>query len=126
MKTVDIEKVKDVDVRIDFEKIIKKYSDMSVTRLKQKSPDSGRNRPTPYKEGWEVKDNVYRHGVRHIVWNRTNWQLTHLLENGHFITTKINGVGWASSQPHILPVFRQIEPKFIRAMRKAKTTIKIK
>ena len=59
------------------------------------------------------------------VWNATNWQLTHLLENGHVIVNKKNGVGWASAKPHIKPTYDDLKPKFVTAMT-TDTEIKIK
>lgn len=122
----DITKFHDISVDLDYEKIIKKYGKKTVNRLKAVSPKSGRRRPTPYSEGWEAEERTYRHGDRTLIWNKTNWQLTHLLENGHFITTKINGVGYSASIPHIRPTFREIAPKFVREMRKTKSTVKLK
>lgn len=139
MKSINIEKFKDFKAKIDYEKIIEKYSDQSVDILHKDSPKSNRpNRKTPYSEGWEVKVNVYKHGARHIVWNKTNWQLTHLLENGHFITNhNADGVNkyhtkgwgriyWSAPRPHIKPTYRKVRPKFIKAMKKAevKTILK--
>lgn len=44
------------------------------------SPGSG-----SYKKGWRVKTNKRGHVVETTVYNATDWQLTHLLENSHII-----------------------------------------
>lgn len=53
-----------------------------------------------YNKGWRVKTEKGRGSIDCIVHNATNWQLTHLLENGH--TTR-NG-GRTKAFEHIRPV----------------------
>lgn len=125
----DLLKVKDVKVDIEYKDILEKYSKQTVETLKSPSVSPHSDRPgraTPYRLGWGVTERTYRTGYRHTVWNKTNWQLTHLLENGHFITNKEGGIAWAEPKPHIEPTYNRIEPKFIRAMRKAKPSLTIK
>lgn len=79
---------------------IKKVARATVNRLKNSSPKkSGR-----YAKGWSVKD-LNRHGniVNVVVHNRTDYQLTHLLENGHLIRNKKGTYGRAPAHPHIGP-----------------------
>lgn len=61
-----------------------------------------------------------------MVWNDGNWELTHLLENGHKIVNKRGGVGWASMHPHITPVYSRLKPQFIADMKKAKIDAEFK
>lgn len=125
MKSTDITKFKKFTAKIDYQKICKKYAEQSATILKSISPSSGRpNRTTPYKDGWDVNPKDFPHRHREVVWNRTNWQLTHLLENGHFITNH-GALAWSPPIAHIEPTFHKIEPRFVRAMRKAEIKTKI-
>ena len=70
-------------------------------------------RDKPYYLGWSVKtggrtrNNNYRY-VK-AIWNKTNYQLTHLLEFGH---ATVNG-GHTKAQPHIRPVEEKYGTKFM-------------
>ena len=123
----DITKFKDFKVKLNYSKILKKYGEKTVNTLHDISPSSNRpGRKTPYKDGWIAQEGTYRTGERVTVWNRTNWQLTHLLENGHFITNRRGGIAWSSPQPHIRPTFEKFKPRFISEMRKVEITTIIK
>lgn len=77
---------------------IKEVSKEAVSKLKNTSPrrpGGGR-----YARGWGVKEE--KNGA--VVYNKTNWQLTHLLENGHVIRNKKGTYGRAPAYPHIKPV----------------------
>lgn len=50
-----------------------------------------------------------------VIWNRTNYQLTHLLEFGH--ATR-NGTGWVNAQPHIRDVEQKYKVKFVDLVEK--------
>lgn len=77
--------------------------------LIQTSPRSGIARNTKYYKGWTIKNGVKSRAVRNkytrVIWNKTNYQLTHLLEFGHH---KRDGTGWVEAQPHI----QQVEEKY--------------
>lgn len=79
---------------------IKRVSRETVNRLKSSSPKKSGS----YAKGWAVKD-LNRHGniVNVVVHNRTDYQLTHLLENGHVIRNKKGTYGRAPAHPHIRP-----------------------
>ena len=75
--------------------------------LIQTSPRSGIARKTKYYKGWAIKNGGRtrkKHYYGKTIWNRTNYQLTHLLEFGH--ATR-NG-GRTQAQPHI----RKVEEKY--------------
>lgn len=75
---------------------IKEVSKEAVSKLKSTSPrKSGK-----YARGWGVKEE--KNGA--VVYNKTNWQLTHLLENGHIVRNKKGTYGRAPAYPHIKPV----------------------
>ena len=69
----------------------------SVQKLKNTSPAKSGS----YAKGWGVK----RQGdMDVIVHNRTDYQLTHLLENGHVIRNKKGTYGRTHGIKHIKPV----------------------
>ena len=72
----------------------------TVKRLKNTSPKKSGS----YARGWSVKS-LNKHGniVNMVVHNRTDYQLTHLLENGHVIRNKKGTYGRAPGHPHIGP-----------------------
>lgn len=73
--------------------------------LKQTSPKRRGN----YAKGWTVKKDKKNKSYYTIkVWNRTDYQLTHLLEFGH--ATR-NG-GRTKAIPHIRPVEEKYKEKF--------------
>lgn len=60
-----------------------------------------------YKKGWSV-DKI--NNSRYRVYNATDWQLTHLLEEGHYIN---GGTYYVPPIPHIQPARDKIEKEFI-------------
>ena len=73
----------------------------SVQKLKNTSPKkSGK-----YARGWRVKKDRTRSGIETVtVHNKTDYQLTHLLENGHVIRNKKGEYGRTNGIKHIAPV----------------------
>lgn len=125
MKYVNLEDIHDVECKINYEKINWKYARKSQNTLKSRSPSSGRpSRATPYKNGWVCLEKKGKNFQRIVVWNETNWQLTHLLENGHLITNHIGRVAWSAPIPHIRPTFNEYKPKYIKEMGKVEVDLK--
>lgn len=79
---------------------IDKVSRESVKKLKSGSPV----RTGSYARGWAVKRNTKGKIKGATVHNRTDYQLTHLLENGHVIRNAKGTYGRAPAQKHIAPV----------------------
>lgn len=75
----------------------------AVKELKRTSP----NRTGDYAKGWAKKVEKERLGSRLIVYNKTRYQLTHLLEKGH---AKVGG-GFVPGKPHIKPAQDKAEKK---------------
>ena len=69
----------------------------SVQKLKNASP----RKTGSYEKGWAVKKNGDMDVTVH---NKTDYQLTHLLENGHIIRNKKGTYGRTSGIKHIKPV----------------------
>jgi len=101
------------DIQEDVEEVTDKISQEVKEELIQRSPRSGVARNTKYYKGWTIKigaktrNRNYRYTK--IIWNKTNYQLTHLLEFGHH---KRNGTGWVDAQPHIRDVEQKYNVKF--------------
>lgn len=88
----------------DIEEGVKETTDSiskeAVKEVKQKSPRRQGTRKSPYWKGWTKKKESKGRRYTTKIYNKTNYQLTHLLENGH--ATR-NG-GRTKAQPHIKPV----------------------
>lgn len=61
-----------------------------------------------YAEGWTTKKGK----GEVIVYNKTNWQLTHLLENGHVVVNKYGTYGRTRAIKHIQPAEEQAAEDF--------------
>lgn len=73
----------------------------ALKEIKQISPRGKGTRKNPYYKGWtkqKGKENKGKYTVK--IHNKTNYQLTHLLEFGH---AKRNG-GYTEKYPHIRPL----------------------
>ena len=101
----------DEDVIETVDEITKKARD----ELKQTSPRGKETRSNPYYKGWAIKLNKKRSGVYHkVIWNKTNYQLTHLLEFGHVTR---NG-GRTKAIPHIRPIEQKYNVEFVDKLEK--------
>lgn len=113
-----------LNVKVDTDKICERTAKRCSNHLRAISPESKQRRSKPYKAGWEVRNGTKRNNESfYEVWNRTNYQLTHLLENGHIISNKKGGVGWASARPHIQNAVDFVRPQFIAEMEKAEVEV---
>lgn len=81
----------------------------AVKNLKKNSPKR-KNSGGAYAKGWRI---TTIKGKR-IIHNKTKYQLTHLLENGH---AKVNG-GRVPGKPHIKPVEEQAIKEYISEVEK--------
>ena len=101
----------DEDVIETVDEITKKARE----ELKKTSPRGKGSRTNPYNRGWSIKLSKKRTGVYHkVIWNKTNYQLTHLLEFGH--ATR-NG-GRTRAIPHIRPVEEKYNVEFVDKLEK--------
>lgn len=75
-----------------------------VQKLKNTSPKQAKHR-RKYAEGWGIKREKTGTGIPIvIIRNKTNYQLTHLLENGHVIRNAKGTYGRTRPIKHIGPV----------------------
>ena len=72
-------------------------ADECVDKLQNTSP----RKSGDYSRGWAVKKEAKGDVIVH---NSTNYQLTHLLENGHVVRNKKGTYGRAPAHKHIKPV----------------------
>lgn len=75
-----------------------------ATKLKQTSP----KKTGKYRKGWRVKTYEGIYNIMNVIYNSTNWQLTHLLEHPHL---KRNG-GKTTPKIHIYPVEQECIKEF--------------
>ena len=110
-----------MEVSIQVEKILDDYSQEvrrvtansqdviakeGVQKLKNTSPRQKKHRRR-YAEGWAIKRERTGNGIPVVtIYNKTNPQLTHLLENGHDVYNDSFGpkIGRANGKKHIGPV----------------------
>lgn len=104
----------DQEVTDGIKQAVKEAADECRDEIKRNSP----KRTGKYRRGW--KDKVLYESpndIRVTVYNRTSYQLTHLLENGH---AKRDG-GRVEGKPHIAPAEKNAEDKLLKM---AKVVIK--
>ena len=87
----------DKEVQQSARKGIDRVSKESVQKLRNTSPV----KTGSYAKGWSTKK---QGDLDVVVYNRTDYQLTHLLENGHVIRNAKGTYGRAPAHKHIKPV----------------------
>lgn len=98
------------EVAEDIRKEVKEVAKETVTTLKATSPRA----TGEYARGWSYRvEFESREDIRVRIYNRTEPQLTHLLEYGH---AKTNG-GRVEGRPHIRPAEQEAEKKLEGAVK---------
>lgn len=95
------------EVEESLEKAKIKVARDAAKTLKKSSPEKTGN----YASGWAVK----QVGTARVVHNKTDWQLTHLLENGH----AKKGGGRVAAKVHIKPVEEKAINDFEKSFKEA-------
>jgi len=117
VKSTNIEQFNGFDIQVEYQKVNEEYADKCCDIVKQKASAVLKQHRGRYVRGWKTRTEKFgKTGQGVVVYNETDWQLTHLLENGHAIVNKKDGTGWASAKPHIDPAYRSVKNKFIKAM----------
>lgn len=102
--TVQMDKILDSysrEVQDATNKAIDSVAKESASKLRDTSP----RKTGDYAKGWKVKKERGRDGLQTVtVHNKTNYQLTHLLENGHVVRNKKGTYGRTRPIKHIAPV----------------------
>lgn len=81
-----------------------KVAKEAIKKLKANSPRNPKNGGHKhYADDWKVDNESRKRFARFIIKNK-QYQLTHLLENGHDIVSHGKKAGHAKGQPHIKPV----------------------
>jgi bacteriophage HK97-gp10 putative tail-component len=78
-------------------------------RTSPESPD----KTGDYKKGWRVKPQSRRGRKIYIVHNKTDYQLTHLLEKGHALRRGGRQIGQTREFPHIKPAAKLAVDDFL-------------
>ena len=78
---------------------VKKVAEQAKKETKADSPKlTGK-----YRRGWAVREEIERMSSQAIIHNRTDYQLTHLLEKGHALKRGGRMLGYVRAFPHIGP-----------------------
>ena len=89
------------EINKDVEESARKNIDKTSTECVQKLRNTSPRKTGSYAKGWRKKK---QGKMDVIVHNRTDYQLTHLLENGHVIKNKKGTYGRTRGIKHIQPV----------------------
>ena len=103
------------DIDEDVVEVVDEVTKQARDELKRISPRRKGSRSNPYYKGWAIKLSKRKTGIYHkVIWNKTNYQLTHLLEFGH--ATR-NGKR-TRAIPHIRPVEEKYNVEFVDKLEK--------
>ena len=103
------------DIEEDVVEVVDDITKKARDELKQSSREKFKlyGRDNPYYRGWAIKLSKRRTGQYHkVIWNKTNYQLTHLLEFGHVTR---NG-GRTKAIPHIRPIEEKYNVEFVNKL----------
>lgn len=96
-----------VEVYADVKEAVKEVSKECLSEIKENAPKLTGD----YKKGWRLKTEYDRkNDTRVIIYNKTTYQLTHLLEHGHLKS----GGGRIEGKPHIAPAEKRAVDKLVK------------
>lgn len=117
-KYVNLKDVQDIRLKKGFTtkvfKTIIKGAERTEREIAKLSPSGDNHRAHKYSETWKVYGN--KQTLSAIVYNKDNYRLTHLLENGHLNINSKNKLIWVPPQPHISVGFDNTKGKFEKDM----------
>ena len=103
------------DIDDEVVEAVDQISKEAKDELKQTSPRRKGTRENPYYRGWSVKLAKKQTGkYTKAIWNKTNYQLTHLLEFGHVTRSGPR----TRAIPHIRPVEEKYNVAFVDLLSK--------
>lgn len=98
---------------VKIDETSKKKAQKLMRKIKETSPKLTED----YSKGWRVKQVTEKLGAsKFVVHNKTDYQLTHLLEEGHYIH---GGTYFVQPIPHIIPARYEIEKEFMSEVEEA-------
>lgn len=101
------------DIQEEVEQSVDQVTKEALQELKRVSFEKFKNkfnRDKPYYKGWTSKISQRGHTKYHkVIWNKTNYQLTHLLEFGHRVWNAKD----AAAKPHIKDVEEKYNQEFV-------------
>lgn len=104
-----------IDVMADAaEKTVKK----AVKTLKSKDTGTFDTKTGNYRKGWRNQVEKGRLSIAAVAYNKTDYQLTHLLEFGHVLVTGGRTQGTVKAFPHIAQVNDQAQKDFMEYIEK--------
>ena len=109
----------DIDLGPTILDILDEVGEICAGVISSNSPVGHRGK---YAAGWTHKLDYDGNEQVAVVYNKDQWQLSHLLEKGHYIVTipqqaKVKDVMWSPAIPHIKPAFDQVAPYLMEQMK---------
>jgi len=119
-----MKKIDAVDLSDAIQDILSEYGDKAYAVIREESERLGKvaakelknkspKRTGSYAKGWKAKAYKTRLSAGSVAYNKTDYQLTHLLEHGHLNRDGSRTEG----QPHIKDVNDSIQSKFVDAIK---------
>lgn len=103
-----------IDIQEQIEATAKSLANQAVEELKAVK-GTYNIKTGKYNKGWKVKEVKGRGYINCTIHNATNWQLTHLLENGHRLIGRNGQIkGRTKSFVHIKPVEEKYVNEYIK------------
>ena len=100
MADVKLDDFNGFEINIDIDRVCKSNAEELADRINAETSKQGWK--GDYVNSWKVTEKKQADGNAYIV-HSTNYQLAHLLENGHLIVNKKGGAGWSAPIKHIKP-----------------------
>lgn len=102
------------DIDSEMLKTEEEVAKEAIKKLKQSSPRSRKNRKH-YADSWAVNTKAKKQYAETIIHNK-QYQLTHLLENGHDVVKNGKVIGHVNPQPHIKPVEEWVNDEMVKRL----------
>lgn len=85
----------------------------AIAKLKKTSPRARRSKKGHYADKWTIDQKSKKQYAETIIYNK-DYQLTHLLENGHDVVRNGRVVGHVKARPHIKPVEEWVKEEMVK------------